>query len=84
MAAYDYRALAYEMAGPGNEKHVDAVAAELHYNESLHMHNLGEEKKQHGQCAYCWLRAGRAVHALVQTGAIATATPAVETAAAGV
>jgi excisionase family DNA binding protein len=69
----DYRALAYEMAGPGNEKHVDAVAEANHYNESLHMHDLGVEKKQHGACAYCWLRAGRAVQALVQTGAIGMA-----------
>jgi len=66
----DYRALAYEMAGPGNEKHVDAVAAANHYNESIHMHDLGVEKKQHGACSYCWLRAGRAVRALVETGAI--------------
>jgi hypothetical protein len=80
---YDYRAQAYHMAGAGNEKHVDNVAAELHYNESLHMHDLGREKKQHGACSYCWLRAGRAVHALVKTGAIAAQRLAetVETAA---
>lgn len=62
---YDYRAQAYKIAGSGNEELVTAVAAELHYNESLHMHNLGEEKQQHSACGYCWLRAGRAVHALV-------------------
>lgn len=77
--SYDYRAQAYHMAGAGNEKAVDAVAAELHYNESLHMHNLGDEKKEHGACSYCWLRAGRAVHALVAIGAIPAAVPAAAT-----
>jgi len=73
----DYRALAYEMAGPGNEKNVDAVASANHYSESIHMHDLGVEKKQHGACSYCWLRAGRAVRALAAIGAIsATSTEA--------
>lgn len=66
----DYRAQAYIWAGAGNEKLVDAVAADLHYNESLHLHILGEEKAQHGQCVYCWLRAGRAVRALANIGAL--------------
>lgn len=61
---YDYRAQAYRIAGAGNEEAVNVIAAELHYNESLHMHNLGEEKQQHDACGYCWLRAGRAASAL--------------------
>ena len=64
----DYRAQAHKWAGPGNESYVNAIAASLHYNESLHMHNLGKEKKQQGACEYCWLRAGRAVYALVRAG----------------
>ena len=78
----DYRALAYEMAGPGNEKHVDAVAKANHYNESIHMHDLGVEKRHHGACSYCWLRAGRPVRALVGTGAIAAQPTAVPTGSA--
>lgn len=84
MAAYDYRAKAYSMAGAGNEKAVDAAVAVLHYNESLHMHDLGDEKQQHGACGYCWLRAGRTVHALVQFGAITIASPGADAAKAGV
>jgi hypothetical protein len=72
MAKTDYRAQAYAWAGPGNEIHVDVIVSRLHYNESLHMHHLGVEKKQHGACEYCWLRAGRAVRALVDAGALAT------------
>ncbi len=64
MAAYDYRAQAYRMAGAGNEKLVNVVAATLHYNESLHMHDLANA--EHGKCSYCWLRAGRAVRALAE------------------
>jgi len=67
--SHDDRDQAYKWAGPGNEKYVDAIAADLHYNESIHMHNLGDEKEQHGACTYCWLRAGRAVRALVRRGA---------------
>jgi hypothetical protein len=72
--SHDYRKQAYDWAGDGNEKLVDAVAARLHYNESLHMHNLGVEKKQYGACEYCWLRAGKAVRALVDIGAIGSKT----------
>lgn len=67
---FDYRAQAYEIATPGHEKHVDAAVNRLHYNESLHMHNLGEEKRQHGACAYCWLRAGRAIRALADANLV--------------
>jgi hypothetical protein len=70
MAKTDYRAQAYAWAGPGNEIHVDVIASRLHYNESLHLHELGNE--QYGACTYCWLRAGRAVRALVDAGALAT------------
>lgn len=69
--SYDYRARAYKWAGPGVEKHVDAVAKSLHYNESLHMHDLSDPNDDTGACAYCWLRAGRAVHALMKSGLIA-------------
>lgn len=72
MAKTDYRAQAYAWAGPGNEIHVDVIASRLHYNESLDMHELGREKKEHGACAYCWLRAGRAVRALIDAGALTT------------
>ena len=61
---FDYRAQAYKWAGPGNEAAVDAVVRDLHYNEPLEMHQLGQEGTQYGACSYCWLRAGRAVHAL--------------------
>lgn len=63
----DYRAQAYSWGGAGNESRVDAIARDLHYNESLHLHNLGDKDVQHGACEYCWLRAGRAVRALVRT-----------------
>lgn len=59
--AADYRAQAYIFAGPGRELMVDAIARFLHRNESLHMHeDIGDPC-----CAYCWLRAGKAVLALV-------------------
>lgn len=48
---------------------------EVTHNESIHMHDLGDEKRQHGACSYCWLRAGRAVRALVEAGAIPVAAP---------
>jgi len=60
----DYRAQAVQWAGPEREAMVDVVALFLHRNESLHMHEaIGEPC-----CAYCWLRAGKAVMALVTTG----------------
>jgi hypothetical protein len=65
MENWDYRAVAYKYAGSGNEPLVDAVAEILHYNESLHMHTLGEEDAQHGACSYCWLRAGRSVRVVL-------------------
>lgn len=65
MDRWDYRAHAYELAGPGSEHLVDAVAGSLHYNESLHMHQLGDEEVQNGACSYCWLRAGRSVRAVL-------------------
>lgn len=67
MTRRDLRTHAYSMAGPGNERRVDAIARDLHYNESIHMHNLADDNVQHGACEYCWLRAGRAVRALVRT-----------------
>jgi hypothetical protein len=76
MAKTDYRATAYKWAGAGNELHVDVVASRLHYNESLHMHELGARNEQHGACGYCWLRAGRAVRALVDAGALTATKPA--------
>lgn len=60
----DYRQQAYEWAGRGREQMVDAIAAKLHYNESLHLHDNIDGKC----CAYCWLRAGKAVLALADAG----------------
>lgn len=71
----DYRAQAYKWAGEGREHHVNAIAASLHYNESLHLHTLGKEESQHGACEYCWLRAGRAVHALAEVGLLTATVP---------
>lgn len=71
MAEFDYRRQAYELAGKGYEEHVNTAVKALHYNESLHMHNLGVEKKQHGACEYFWLRAGRTVRALAEGGLVA-------------
>ncbi len=60
----DYREQAQQWAGPGRETAVDLVQAKLHFNESLHLHeNIGD-----ASCAYCWLRAGRAVMALAEAG----------------
>lgn len=57
------RAHAYKMGGAGRESFVDALAKQLHHNESLHLHTLpGDEGEA---CKYCYLRAGRAVGALV-------------------
>lgn len=56
------RAHAYKMGGPGREYLVDALAAQLHHSESLHLHTLpGDEGDA---CRYCYLRAGRSVGAL--------------------
>lgn len=56
------RAHAYKMGGRGREYLVDALAAQLHHNESLHLHTLpGDEGEA---CRYCYLRAGRSVGAL--------------------
>lgn len=70
----DYRAQAHKWAGPGNEKHVDTIAVSLHYNESIHMHDLAKKEIEHDACGYCWLRAGRAVYALIGAG-VTLATP---------
>lgn len=75
MTRFGYRAQAYAWAGSGLTSHVDAIAARLHYNESLDLHTLGEETRQHGACAYCWLRAGKAVRALVDAGLITPGRP---------
>lgn len=56
------RAHAYKMGGTGRESLVDALAKQLHHNESLHLHTLpGDEGDA---CRYCYLRAGRSVGAL--------------------
>lgn len=60
----DYRAQAIKWAGAERAAMVDAIAPFLHHNESLHMHeDIGESC-----CAYCWLRAGKAVMALAAAG----------------
>lgn len=65
--SHDYRQTGHRMGGRGREGLVDAVAAYHHANESIHMHeNVGSDKP----CAYCWLRAGRAVQVLAQQGAL--------------
>jgi hypothetical protein len=47
-----------ELGGLGREKLVEAVAKDLHANESMHLHrDVGSRIP----CGYCWLRAGRAV-----------------------
>jgi len=66
----DYLHIANRIAGPGHEPLILAVAKNLHYNESLHMHDLGMEEKNHGACSYCLLRAGQAVRAMADLGAI--------------
>lgn len=63
-AGTDYRAQAHRWGGPGREALVDAIALFLHHNESLHMH----EDVGAACCAYCWLRAGKAILALTQAG----------------
>lgn len=60
----DYRKQAHDWAGPGREAMVDAIAKFLHFNESMHMHEDIEAEC----CAYCWLRAGKAIRALVHSG----------------
>jgi hypothetical protein len=60
----DYRKQAHDWAGPGREAAVDIVQAKLHFNESLHMHQDIDKTS----CAYCWLRAGKAVMALAEAG----------------
>jgi hypothetical protein len=70
MTAYDYLHIASRIAGPGYEPLILAVAKNLHYNESLHLHDLGGEKKNHGACSYCLMRAGQAVRAMSDLGAL--------------
>lgn len=67
----DYREQGYAWAGRGFKKHVDAIAARLHHSESSHLHNLDDV---HGACSYCWLRAGKAVLALIEGGLLAGTT----------
>jgi hypothetical protein len=65
----DYQTTAYAWAGPGRQALVDSVQHALHFNESLHMHqDIGETS-----CPYCWLRAGRAVRALADSGLLPAA-----------
>jgi hypothetical protein len=61
--SHDYRSIALNIAGHEHADKVDAVAAELHYGESMHMHDMPQNGKP---CSYCWLRAGRAVRAMVR------------------
>lgn len=62
----DYRATA--MAWIAEAEHrpaVEAIAKHLHYNESLHLHDMVERREP---CSYCWLRAAKAVQAVEQSG----------------
>ncbi|GAA0705032.1 hypothetical protein GCM10010193_70090 [Kitasatospora atroaurantiaca] len=61
--AYDYERIANEFAGPNAQDMVRAVAENLHYNESMHMHEQIEATEP---CSYCWLRAGRSVRVMRQ------------------
>lgn len=71
--ATDPRAQAYEWAGPGRHLDVDVIATRLHANEPAYLHSL--RPLTYGACGDCWLRAGRAVAALVDAGSLAATTP---------
>lgn len=54
------------LAGDHNQKALEKIAEHLHYNESIHLHDLAGESMK--PCNYCWLRAGKAIHALRVAG----------------
>ncbi|WP_141576184.1 hypothetical protein [Actinomadura sp. WMMA1423] len=56
---------ARRLAGVHNQDAVERIARHLHANESLHMHQRVEDTDP---CEYCWLRAGKAIHALRAAG----------------
>lgn len=71
----DYRAMAHAAGGAGNEHIVDAAARALHYNESIHAHNIHDggyeiPYAEFKTCRYCLLRAARVVSALAGMGAL--------------
>jgi hypothetical protein len=70
MSATDYLDIATRIAGPGYKPLILAVALNLHNNESIHLHDLGREKKNHGACSYCLMRAGQSVRAMSDLGAL--------------
>lgn len=53
---------ARRLAGAHNQEALAKIAEHLHYNESIHLHDLSGESLE--PCNYCLLRAGKAVHAL--------------------
>lgn len=53
---------ARRLAGVHNQDALEKIAEHLHYNESIHLHDLSDELAK--SCPYCWLRAGKAIHAL--------------------
>ncbi|MEU4825130.1 hypothetical protein AB0H37_24930 [Actinomadura sp. NPDC023710] len=53
---------ARRLAGAHNQEALAKIAEHLHYNESIHLHDLAGESLE--PCNYCWLRAGKAIHAL--------------------
>lgn len=62
----DYRAVAMAwVAEPDHRPMVEAIAKHLHYNESLHLHDMVEGREP---CSYCWLRAAKAVQAIERAG----------------
>ncbi|TDD37831.1 hypothetical protein E1287_07160 [Actinomadura sp. KC06] len=53
---------ARQLAGVHNQEALEKIAEHLHYNESIHLHDLTDEAAK--VCNYCWLRAGKAILAL--------------------
>lgn len=61
----DYRAIALAwVAEPDHRPAVEAAAKHLHYNESLHLHDVDGTEP----CSYCWLRAAKTVQAIERDG----------------
>lgn len=56
------RARGLQMAGSLSHL-LDAVAYDLHHNESLHLHDCDGPV---GRCGYCYLRAGRTLGIVAQ------------------
>lgn len=63
----DYRRIAAEIAGPGNDDLLHAIALHQHANEPPAWH---VDTDQIEPCPYCWQRAGRAVRVMVTSRAI--------------